>query len=1045
MLVRTRKDERGKASWILIKHRDEAAEAGNPGGPTDKDRSVASNRTMAEIAAGKGKAATPFMTVTGAPAGSVWQSNRDDEEKPASKAPAKAKPKSKAKPKQAELASELPGFIEPQLTRSVDKPGAGPGWAHEIKFDGYRMQLRTEGGCATLKSRKGLDWSNKFPEIVKAGAALPDGILDGEVVALDHDGSPDFAALQAAISDRKTANLVFFVFDQLFAGLEDLRPRPLSERKEQLQATIKKAPETIRYVDHFVTAGDAVLRSACRMHLEGIVSKRLDAPYVSGRAETWTKSKCRAGHEVVIGGYVTTNGAFRSLIAGVNRDGHLVHLGRIGTGFGRDTVARVLPQLKRLETSKSPFTHRVPRAAGEVHWLRPELVAEIEYEGFTGDGMLRQAAFKGLRGDKPAGEVEAEEPAPADTSLAEPAPATVRTQTVTPRGSAPVMGVMISNADKPLWPDAGDGKPVTKRDLAQYYEAVGEWLIPHIKGRPCSMIRFPDGIGGKEQFFQRHVAKGQSNLITEVAVWGDRKSYLQFDRVEALIAAAQVAALELHPWNCEPFAPEQPGRLVFDLDPAPDVGFDRVIAGAREIKDRLRALGLESFCKTTGGKGLHVVTPLKAKGIDWATAKTFTMNLCKSMAADSPERYLITMAKKDRGGRIFLDYLRNDRMATAVAPLSPRGRPGAPISMPVTWSQVKAGLDPMKYTIRTVPALLKKSKAWAGILRRRAAAGRGDQAAGELIPAAKSGFTKGRGFSRPFIGFLRSTEAVLFADLSATTAMPYIRAYVIQVSPTRRRVVRMPWLRETGTPAHQTGDVRMPAQDKTHSNDLLRSLPPELLADMLSKLPEVELPLRKLLYAQGDEIDAVYFPEAGMVSLVCNLANGSRAEVGMIGREGMLGASLLSGASTSFVEAIVQMPGAARRMSAKIFATFVGKHDQLRSRLLRYNETLMAQVTQSAACAANHQLEQRLARWLLMAHDRAEGDVLPLTQDFLAAMLGVQRPSVVVTAGNFQKSGLIKYSSSGKVTVLDRAGLERASCECYEAAQERYRSLLAGS
>jgi bifunctional non-homologous end joining protein LigD len=708
VLVRTRRDERGRANWMLIKHRDAAAVAGNVGGPSDNDRSVASGRPMSEIAAGKGRAATPFMTAEGAAAAAVWQSNRDGGVPSGLIPPAKPKGATMTK-----AAAHLPDFIEPQLTKPVDSPPGTPGWAHEIKFDGYRMQLRVQGGKATLKTRKGLDWSGRYPEVVASGSSLSDGIYDGEVVALDETGAPDFAALQAATVDGRTKELVFFVFDQLFDGLEDLRPLPLSVRKARLQQAVTEGSGNIRYVDHFVAAGDAVLLSACRMHLEGIVSKRLDAPYESGRIDTWTKSKCRAGHEVVIGGYTTTNGAFRSLIAGVNRDGKLVEVGRIGTGFGREKVARILPKLQALETDKSPFSGKAsPRKLGEVHWVRPELVAEIEYEGFTADGLLRQAAFKALREDKTAREVETVEPAPATTELKEPAPATTRTHAVRASGSAVVMDVTLSHAGKALWPDANDLQPVTKLDLARYYEAVGDWLIQHIRGRPCSIIRFPDGITAEERFFQRHTGKGQSNLITSVMVWGDRKPYLQFDRVEALIAAAQVAALELHPWNCQPFTPEQPGRLVFDLDPAPDVAFDEVIAGARELRDRLHDLGLVSFCKTTGGKGLHVVTPIDAKGSDWPLAKAFAMNVCKTMAADAPERYLVNMAKARRSGRIFLDYLRNDRMATAVASLSPRGRPGAPIAMPLQWTQVKKGLDPSKYTIRTVPRLVEKLTAW---------------------------------------------------------------------------------------------------------------------------------------------------------------------------------------------------------------------------------------------------------------------------------------------------------------------------------------------
>jgi bifunctional non-homologous end joining protein LigD len=706
VLVRLRGDERSKRdNWLLIKHRDEAAVEGEGGALAAQDRSVASGRSMAAIAAGAGKRAAPFMTARHTAADAVWQS-RDNAGSTAAASPDPAQ-RPGARPR---TLAAIPAFIEPQLCRLEARPPAGPGWAHEIKFDGYRMQLRIADGEASLLTRKGLDWSEKFPAIVAAGAGLGDGVLDGEVVALDHTGAPDFAALQAAIAQRATNDLIFFVFDLLVEGAEDLRPLPLSERKDRLARFVKGAGVNIRFVDHFIAAGEAVLKSACRMNLEGVVSKRLDAPYRSGRGEAWVKAKCRQGHEVVIGGWTTTGANFRSLLAGVYKDGALVHAGRVGTGFGRDKLSRLMPRLRALETDKSPFAGpAAPRAGAAVHWVKPQLVAEIEYAGFTADGLVRQAAFKGLRADKPAAEVEAESPAPAATAeLGEPAPAPARI----PATSAVVMGLTLSHADKALWPDGGDGRPVSKLDLARYYEAVGDWLLPHIAGRPCSIIRMPDGISG-ERFFQRHAARGSSSLFTEVKVFGDHKPYLQIDRPEALIAAAQIGAVELHPWNCRPFKPDEPGRLVFDLDPAPDVAFADVVAAAREVKERLEAVGLVAFAKTTGGKGLHVVTPLAVAGLDWPAAKGFARDLCQAMAADSPDRYLVNMAKKQRGGRIFLDYLRNDRMATAVAPLSPRGRPGAPVSMPLAWSQVRKGLDPARYTVRTAPALVKKLTAWS--------------------------------------------------------------------------------------------------------------------------------------------------------------------------------------------------------------------------------------------------------------------------------------------------------------------------------------------
>jgi bifunctional non-homologous end joining protein LigD len=718
VLVRMKGDREGgkRNNWLLIKHRDAAAVEGKTDALMAEDRSVASGRKMADIEAGKGRSPEPFMLKSKAAtkANAVWHSNRADAS--ASTTPAKRRPAARAR---RSGKSKMPEFVEPQLCRLVDRPPEGTGWGHEIKLDGYRLQLKIEDGVATLLTRKGLDWTDKFSSIAKAAAALPDAIIDGEAVVLDAQGISSFPALQAALSDGDGSQLVFFAFDLLFQGDEDLRRSPLRERKERLKALLKpltaRKNAVIRFVEHFETPGDAVLQSACRMALEGIISKRLDAPYVSGRTDDWTKSKCRAGQEVVIGAWTTTDGAFRSLIVGVNRNGKFTHVGRVGTGFGQQKIKTLLPKLKALESKDSPFEGKsAPRAAPNIHWVKPKLVAEIEFAGWTGDGNVRQAAFKGLREDKGPAEITTEIAKPAEK--AEKNVASRRPERGTRKsGPAIVMGVSISNADKPLWPDGGDGKPVTKLDLAHYYEEVGEWLLPHIKGRPCSIVRAPDGIGG-QRFFQRHAMKGTSNLLSLVKVSGDREPYLQIDRVEGLIAVAQSAALELHPWNCQPNNPEQPGRLVFDLDPAPDVDFKAVIEAALELRQRLGHLGLESLCKTTGGKGLHVVAPLarpkKNEQLDWKIAKTFAQTVCAHMEADAPDRYVTNMAKSARTGRIFLDYLRNDRTATAVAPLSTRAREGATVSMPLNWASVKAGLDSARFTLRTAPALLRKARPW---------------------------------------------------------------------------------------------------------------------------------------------------------------------------------------------------------------------------------------------------------------------------------------------------------------------------------------------
>jgi bifunctional non-homologous end joining protein LigD len=753
VLVRMKRRENEKRdNWLLIKHRDAYAKEGDGEGLLKQDKSVASGRSLDDIKTGKGKKPTPFMSKRQFAADDVWHSNKPRRGskvfptrtagfQPTSSSPAQP-PEGEAKMPAGSRRSEgvklqdYPQFTPPQFCRTLEKPPSGANWAHEIKFDGYRMQLRARDGRAKLLTRTGLDWTEKFQAIAKAGLKLGDCVIDGEICAIDENENPNFSALQVAISDGDTSALIYFAFDLLYLGTQDLRTLPLEARKARLKTLLAKAKPNLRYVEHFETDGAALLDAVHKMGLEGIISKNLNAPYKSGKREDWAKIKARLGHEVVIGGWSTEGERFRSLLVGVNHEGHLVYSGRVGTGFTQQTALALHKKLTALKQSESPFGGaNAPKRERGVHWAKPELVAEIQFSNWTEDNVVRQASFKGLREDKVADDVVAETPMKAKTAKLKPMPAKIarpangggQTRVLKSSDRAELMGVSLSHPEKPLWPAANGQSAITKLELAEYFEAVGEWMLPHIKGRPCSVIRAPDGIG-KELFFQRHAMKGASDLITLVKTPGEKQPYIQFDSVKAIIAGAQISSIEFHPWNCQPGEPEIPGRFVFDLDPDPGVAFEDVIAAAREMKERLEALGLTAFCKTTGGKGLHVVTPLKLnKDLRWPEAKAFCQEVCRQMAEDSPDKYLINMSKKQRVGKIFLDYLRNDATSTAVAIYSPRARPGAHVSMPVSWTQVRAGLDPAKYNLRTAPALIRKSKAWDGY-------GDGERA---FFPAAK--------------------------------------------------------------------------------------------------------------------------------------------------------------------------------------------------------------------------------------------------------------------------------------------------------------------
>lgn len=687
-----------RENWLLIKGDDEfAVPEGEDDLLDERPESVKTGRTI--------------DNVTGESPG--WSSMTGRIRKSGSKAKAKvAEPEAKAPaaPDPAGLKgarkAKLPDFLPPTLATLAAAPPPGGRWLHEIKFDGYRLQARIEAGRVKLLTRSGLDWTKKFGKaVVSALRDLPVGtaLIDGELVVESGAGASDFSALQADLSAGRDDRFVFYVFDLLYLDGYDLTPLPLEARKALLE---KLVPGTdggiLRYSQHFDENGALVLRHACRLSLEGVVSKLRDAPYRAGRSKSWIKSKCSARQEFVIGGYVpstVSRQAIGSLVLGVYRNGKLDPVGRVGTGFSATVAADLFRKLNRMRTDESPFGRRLTaEEARQARYVRPELVAEVEFRAWTADGHLRHASFRGLREDKPATEVVAEVPRSKATA--------------TPKAEKPQRRtVRLTHPDRVYWPDEG----VTKEGLADYYTEVWRYIAPHIVGRPLALLRAPGGIDG-QTFFQKHAWKGINANIVEVQdpAEKDDEPYVAINDFDGLMGLVQSGTLEIHPWGSTLADWERPDRIIMDLDPGDGVDWQAVIDAAEETRKRLEGAGLNAFVKTSGGKGLHVCAPLKPSA-RWPAVKAFCKGIADAMAKDSPDKYVSTITKSKRRGKILIDYLRNQRGMTAVAPYSTRARPGAAVSMPLAWSELNADIGPAYFTVKNTPTRLQALDAdpWA--------------------------------------------------------------------------------------------------------------------------------------------------------------------------------------------------------------------------------------------------------------------------------------------------------------------------------------------
>jgi bifunctional non-homologous end joining protein LigD len=607
-----------------------------------------------------------------------------------------------------------PSLYQPQLATLVTEPPEGDEWLHEIKFDGYRIGCVIRSGRATLISRNGNDWTRAFPEIARAALDLRarDALVDGEVVMLLPDGRSSFQALQNAASGKASRDaLVYFVFDLLRLDGEALGQLSLEERKARLRALVgTRKTGRIRYADHFVGHGRDFFDQACRAQLEGTVSKRRDLAYTPGRHGGWLKTKCKARQEFVIGGFTDPEGTragIGALLVGYYEGDRLVFAGKVGTGFTHQGALDLRKQLNAIERTASPFD---PPPAGPLgrtaHWVEPTLVAEVEFTEWTADGKIRHPSSQGLRADKNPRDVRRERPA---SSSAAPTPdvtgngsGRIRGRTSAPRPV--VAGIGISHSDRVVYTSPG----LTKLDVARYYESIQSSVVPHVAGRPLTLVRCPEGLQG-QCFYMKHSLTWAPESLRRVRIQEKRKvgAYLIADDIAGIIGLVQMGVLEIHTWNSTFDEIERPNRLVIDLDPGEEVTGPEVIAAARSVRATLEALDLESWVKTTGGRGLHVVAPLQPRA-DWSECLEFTRGLSEALERAHPDRYTTEFAKAGRKRKILIDYLRNNRTNTSIAAFSTRARDGAPVSVPIKWEELRPSLEPRSFTVITVPRRLER-------------------------------------------------------------------------------------------------------------------------------------------------------------------------------------------------------------------------------------------------------------------------------------------------------------------------------------------------